>query len=173
MNTPTRCYPPAPKNRKEASRMSSELWKPIPNIEGYAASTHGRIFNLKRERFCAIRTTNKGYQVVSIRKKGRLVHRLVAAAFYGESSLFVDHFDHNPLNNRLENLSYVTAGENSRRLSNKRYKNNSSGIKGVSKCRQKWRAQVTNSQGKRLRIVFPTIQEAQDFVTSHKTHFLP
>lgn len=42
------------------------------------------------------------------------VHRLVAAAFLGPSNLTVNHKDENPLNNRVENLEYMTVGDNVR-----------------------------------------------------------
>ncbi len=51
------------------------------------------------------------------RKKLILLHRLVAEAIYGPcpEGMEVDHIDGDKLNNRPENLEYVTTGENARR----------------------------------------------------------
>lgn len=44
--------------------------------------------------------------------KKHYVHRLVAAAFYGESDLVVDHIDGDTKNNHVSNLRYCIASEN-------------------------------------------------------------
>ena len=49
------------------------------------------------------------------KKKTIKVHKLVANAFLGKSNLQVDHIDGNKLNNKLNNLEYVTPKENIRR----------------------------------------------------------
>lgn len=49
------------------------------------------------------------------KKKTIKVHKLVANAFLGKSNLQVDHIDRNKLNNKLNNLEYVTPKENIRR----------------------------------------------------------
>lgn len=46
------------------------------------------------------------------KKKTIKVHKLVANAFLGKSNLQVDHIDGNKLNNKLNNLEYVTPKEN-------------------------------------------------------------
>ena len=51
----------------------------------------------------------RGYYVFRL----MYVHRLVAGAFLGDSSQFVNHIDSNKLNNNLENLEYVSNRENS------------------------------------------------------------
>lgn len=58
-----------------------------------------------------------GYSVVTLPINGKWkkirVHRLVATAFLGFSSLLINHKDGNKKNNKLDNLEYVTAAENS------------------------------------------------------------
>jgi hypothetical protein len=61
-------------------------------------------------------TTNKyGYKVTAINGKQEKVHRIVMEAFEGKSDLTVDHLNMNKQDNRLENLEYVTVGENKKR----------------------------------------------------------
>lgn len=64
-----------------------------------------------------ISLTTQGYPRVALCLNGivkyHLVHRLVMAAFVGQSHLQVNHKNGNPLDNRLENLEYCTAKQNS------------------------------------------------------------
>lgn len=64
---------------------------------------------------------SRGYLTVSLydgskpkKPKSHLVHRLVAAAFWGESDLQINHKNGDKKDNRLENLEYCTAMENAR-----------------------------------------------------------
>lgn len=56
------------------------------------------------------------YEVVVVRNKRMLVHRLVAAAFLGErpKEKIVHHKDHNKRNNQPKNLEYVTPSQNTK-----------------------------------------------------------
>ena len=58
------------------------------------------------------------YFVITIKKETYLVHRLVAAAFLGKpvdpTHTFINHRDGNGLNNRIENLEWVSSSENNR-----------------------------------------------------------
>ena len=60
-------------------------------------------------------TDTYGYKVTTINGKQEKVHRIVMEAFKGKSDLTVDHLNMNKKDNRLENLEYVTAGENAKR----------------------------------------------------------
>lgn len=51
------------------------------------------------------------YNNPTIRKTMK-VHRLVMKAFYGDSKFTVNHKDKNRKNNHLDNLEYLTIGEN-------------------------------------------------------------
>ena len=66
---------------------------------------------------------SRGYLTVSLydgskpkRPKSHLVHRLVAAAFLGESDLQINHKNGNKQDYRLEILEYCTAKENNRHV---------------------------------------------------------
>ena len=93
-----------------------EIWKPIPRLEscGYV-SNFGRVRSVNGKD----RKTNigkNGYERVGF-QSGRitvLVHRLVALAFCNGHSegLTVNHKDGNKLNNRFDNLEWVTYSEN-------------------------------------------------------------
>lgn len=118
--------------------MSEENWRPIAGYEGhYEVSDYGRVRSLYREqeffvrwgmavmRFPAremkISATTKGYLYVGLSKDARpkkhLIHRLVMAAFVGESSMEVNHKDGNKSNNHISNLEYCTSSENNRHRS--------------------------------------------------------
>jgi hypothetical protein len=81
------------------------------------------------------------------RKKIKL-HRLIMNA---EPSQIVDHIDGNGLNNQRSNLRFATHQNNTR--NSLKYKNNTSGYKGVHWCNtlNKWRAQIfVDKKRKRL-----------------------
>lgn len=100
-----------------------EEWKPVVGYEGYyEASSYGNIRSLPR-------TTTKGkvlkqhinsrngYAYVSLSKnnirKTRRVHRLIAAAFWGDSpEMQINHKNGVKTDNRLDNLEYCTQSDN-------------------------------------------------------------
>lgn len=90
-----------------------EIWKDITGFEGkYKVSNTGKILSIKNN-IILKPLINKGYEYVQLRRrKSTAVHRIVAAEFIGHSSLSIDHIDCNPRNNKVENLQYVTIGEN-------------------------------------------------------------
>ena len=109
----------------------NENWKDIEGYEGaIQVSDHGNVRSLDRiivgKRF---NTRRKGkmytpaissskYLTVTLRHNGEMktptVHRLVATAFVEgfRDYLFVNHIDGNKLNNKAENLEWVTRKEN-------------------------------------------------------------
>ena len=89
-----------------------EYWKSISNLEGYEISSYGRIKSPKGK----ILKTNicRGYERVTTKNKSFLIHRLVAEAFLEkpEDKTEIDHINRNKLDNKVENLRWVTRSEN-------------------------------------------------------------
>ena len=85
--------------------------------EKYLVSDKGDVYeeNKKYTRKKKQSTDKYGYKVKGINGKVEKVHRIVMEAFHGKSDLTVDHLNMNKRDNRLENLEYVTAGENAKR----------------------------------------------------------
>lgn len=107
-----------------------EIWKDIDGYNGlYQVSNLGNVKSIERFRTNGkgwfiqkprILKTGKrnGYLIVNLCKDGVVktfkVHRLVATHFIPnpENKPEIDHIDINPLNNRVENLRWVTHKEN-------------------------------------------------------------
>lgn len=91
-----------------------EIWKVIPTLNGYEASSYGRIRNKKTSRILKTSVISTGYLRVCIFNKTRLVHRLVAESFYENinNHLIVHHKDNNKKNNNISNLEYTTQSLN-------------------------------------------------------------
>ena len=100
-----------------------EEWRPIEDY-GYEASSLGRIRNSKTCRIMSFRVSAHGYAKTDIRVEGKnktfQYHRLVAMAWHENpgGKPQVDHIDKDKLNNRPDNLRWVTAKENCGNKSN-------------------------------------------------------
>jgi hypothetical protein len=105
--------------------LQNEVWKPIPGYdERYEASSLGRVRNIRpyryrgKHRVLNIHTMHSGYcQVVLYEKKKHRtirLHKLIASAFIGPcpDGYEINHRDGVKLNNRPDNLEYVTQSEN-------------------------------------------------------------
>lgn len=98
--------------------LENEIWKEI-NIEnedtsGYYLSSLGRFKNKKGVIMKDYKPHHTGYIYLRVNIKKYALHRLVALTFIGnvENKPFVNHIDGNKLNNKLENLEWVTCSEN-------------------------------------------------------------
>lgn len=102
-----------------------EVWKPVVGFQGkYEVSSIGRVRSLiqqpsKHREFMRTRTCKDGRLLVVIygppcKQHTRSVHRLVAEAFIGPRPVGkqVNHKNGDFLDNRAENLEYVTHLEN-------------------------------------------------------------
>lgn len=91
-----------------------------------------------------------GYYRVTVNGRQYLAHRIIWDLIHPDDLLTkedeIDHIDHNPLNNRAENLRKADRSTNGRNLSIGA--NNTSGVIGVywRKREQKWLAQIKVDQ---------------------------
>lgn len=107
--------------RKKIPQKDGEEWKPIANTKEYFVSNIGRVRKNLKLLTCSPNTY--GYPACWIeiydkegnkKRKRASVHRLVAQAFVPNpgNKEVVDHIDGNKVNNRAENLRWVTVQEN-------------------------------------------------------------
>ena len=104
-----------------------EIWKDIPEYEGYQVSNLGRVKSLERidalghrlkEKILKPSISHNGYYRVCLHKnsigKMHVVHRLVWIAFNGPipEGLQVNHINEIKSDNRLSNLNLMTPKEN-------------------------------------------------------------
>lgn len=82
--------------------------------------------------------SSNGYPVSRIKGIRVRLHRFILKPHKGE---YVDHINRNKLDNRRKNLRIVDAKANVRNRGLN--KNNTSGYKGVTKVKDKWRAQIS------------------------------
>lgn len=99
-----------------------EKWVSAPGFPDYSVSNLGRVWSYKNPSGAGVlmrgSRTSRGYCVVCLRnehvRKHIFVHRLVLEAFIGArpKGLQSAHLDGDQLNNRIENLRWVTPKEN-------------------------------------------------------------
>ena len=86
----------------------------IPNCK-YYVTDEGKLFNkITNEEFIPVPNKN-GYVYITIQYKRVKLHRIIAEAFIPnpDNKPQIDHINRNKLDNRVENLRWVTAQENS------------------------------------------------------------
>jgi len=90
-----------------------EIWKPIPDYEGYEASTQGRIRNSRTGRILKP-GLRSGYLHVDLQRKSKYVHILVAQTFIPNPDNLpqVNHRNENKEDDRVENLEWCDAKYN-------------------------------------------------------------
>ena len=143
-----------------------EIFLPIENFENYFVSNFGNIKNSKKNIIMKQGNHRQGYKLIGLTKNGIKktfkVHRLVGKAFLEnlDNKPMIDHIDNNTSNNNVKNLRWCSQKDN---LYNQdKYKNNTSGYKGVSfdKSANKYKAYISiNGKDKNLGR-FETAEEA-------------
>ncbi len=99
-------------------QLENEIWKPIKDYN-YEVSNLGRVKSKQRKKDFIVKQHDKGgYMYVYLRKHAeqanKRVHRLVAGSFLENPDNLsdVNHKDHNKKNNTLENLEWLSHGDN-------------------------------------------------------------
>ena len=103
-----------------------EIWKPVVGWEGrYEVSNLGNVRNCRTGKLRSFNLTPEGYEWLTLTRyedhkrtqKWYTVHSLVANAFLPNPSGLpeIDHKDGNRVNNKVDNLEWVTRSENQRR----------------------------------------------------------
>lgn len=108
----------------ELDDLPGEKWRDVVGYEEfYKVSNCGRVKSVRfgKENILNACVSRKGYLQVHLRKNGSgksfEVHKLVALAFLPkpDGEFEIDHIDGDKSNNRVDNLEWVTHGENLRR----------------------------------------------------------
>lgn len=100
-----------------------EIYVDIKGFDGYKISNFGNVLSKKRKKECLLKPFKRGskkdgYLVVrlhdGISSRDYAIHRLVADAFIDnkDNKPFVNHKDGNKQNNKVDNLEWCTASEN-------------------------------------------------------------
>lgn len=108
---------------------------------------------------------------VNGKQRNGALHRWITNA---PESMHVDHFDHDGLNNKDDNLRICTNAENQQNRVGAQ-KNSTTGIRGViwDKRRSKWRAQIKiNGKSKHVGS-FTSILEAERAVKEARSKYMP
>lgn len=96
--------------------LDGEEWKPIPNITGYYASTKGRIRKGNSYGAELLKGTITGqYRIIRIEHKTYPLHVLICSTFIGQipkEKYEVNHINGNTLDNRPENLEWMSHHDN-------------------------------------------------------------
>ena len=137
----------------------------IENYENYIIFENGDLLNILKGRMNKFSINKEGYKDIRLCKNGKQkhfrLHRLLALAYIPnpENKEYIDHINRDKLDNRLENLRWVSPLENSQNQ-NIRI-DNTSGEKNIRfrKARDTWEFSKTINKI-RFRKSFKTKEEA-------------
>lgn len=105
-----------------------QRWKKVVGHPDYLVSNMGRVWSKKSNKLMKLVKNKRGYLQVNLSGKTLYIHRIVAEAFLANPEMKpqVHHIDHNPSNNDVLNLMWVTDAEN------KKYCHENGGYTGES-----------------------------------------
>ena len=94
----------------------SDEWRPVPGIPWLEATRPDRIRRVFQIEYIRFQSLANGYLRLKVGGDTHTIHKLIAATFLGPrpEGLFINHIDGNKKNNAVDNLEYVTPGENVR-----------------------------------------------------------
>jgi len=116
-------------SKPRVTRLMLPLFETAKKRVSYDAST-GDFYS---SRGAKIGFLKNGYVAVYLKPRTVMAHRLAWLLHYqSEPPEIIDHIDGDPTNNRISNLREATVGQNS--ANKKRHRNNSVGVKGVSRA---------------------------------------
>ena len=102
------------------SKSKNEQWRSIKEFDNYLVSNKGRIMNAKTGKILRPADDGGGYPMVNLCKEGKpklkKVHRLVGEAFIENPNNLetINHIDEDKHNNNVENLEWLSRGDNIR-----------------------------------------------------------
>ena len=102
------------------SKSKNEQWRSIEGFDNYLVSNKGRVMNSKTGRILKPADNRQGYEQVILCKDGKgtnkRVNRLVAQAFIDNPNNLetVNHIDEDKHNNNVDNLEWMSRGDNVR-----------------------------------------------------------
>lgn len=116
---------------------------PITFEEGYEITMCGKVWSNKRNKYLKLSVNNNGYLQCSLNQRHYHIHVLLAKVFIinTENLPTVDHIDGEKLNNNLSNLRWFS--RTNQNYNKRKQRNSASQFKGVTLCKNKWRARYT------------------------------
>ena len=144
-----------------------EIYKDILGFNNYQVSNIGNIKNKTAGKILKPQLSTNGHYIITlfneeiVKGKSFQIHQLVAKAFLEMPNECVNHKDGNKLNNRVDNLEWVTFSQNLKHAHktglrskvHSKNKNNTSGKVGVlfDKHKDRWIARL-HKNGKSLHL---------------------
>ncbi len=141
----------------------------IQGFENYTIYPDGKVYNKKTKRYLSNWVSGQ-YLSVELRnhigRKLFRIHRLLGTHYIPnpDNKPIIDHINRDKLDNRLENLRWVTNSENQHNTGTS--KNNSSGYKNVSLRKDGYYQYRKEINGVLHQKIFKTLEEAVEYKDS-------
>lgn len=156
------------KKTKDLSAIDWDRFFYYDNNTGHIHWKDGAV-NTKKEGAIAGSLKPDGYVYVGIRNKVYSVHRAIYYMFTGDQPEEIDHIDGNKSNNKIENLRPANRFKNN--MNKSIFKNNKTGIKGVSIHKNKYRAQCYKNGVNVYLGLYETLEEARRALVIFRSSF--